>query len=947
MVGQTQSGTTEDVTADVQAYLITRYREALKSGDKSYAKSCLLSTRLFSVNDPNITNEIYLMAKSDGDVNEAAKCFANIFNDVLQDDQSSKDDASSETLLVINQIKDEIRLLLNELKLQFLKLRSSTIISAPNASGLQSRQASIAQSPILSPRLRLSSEDCAASKDPVFTLNNHLHSTRKSFFYQQLFDSLPKEIRKDLLFHSIENSENPFERCRLMMLTLSIFEDTVVILGPRLIRTLADLSHQVSEKNNHQDKLLSAPRPPVMSNLAKSMLVLDAIPLVISLEKSEKLEIQLDELLMKTLCFYSEYCLENVATDYELSELHEGLKKTIAARILGKEMSGAPEDPNAECLMNSSNLLMEKFLNEISCDEQQKEKLRQLRQIVLDRTNRYAVPLSSVMNIINSLELEEDIPDLILFQSSSQNSSSIASSVTNTTPPKGRGRPKKVQPSVIVSVDDGTKRHMRTKALESQFVFFTLVQILFLNSFHYLRQTKSRVLIDFNNPLAMVIESELSSGSKPSSQRISRSKNPSQEAPNPSKKIKIEACSDERVLTYDLNAQYRIPKDSPLNSETSRKLDQEIVDCLRDIHKCIQYLSGGSETMIRLWSNNFVPNISTANWYKRVYIDSMLLAGQYDLAVKRLVAITKDENDEPQIKGDPNDGETSTLTVTTCSSTSAKQLRAAAQLISCYIQIVDRVELYAAIDDVLTKLRISGLLNREAGYSTGNIIEEYMILLDDQTGLDSPSKHLGFLFFDTLSLIRYVVDTMMDILKRYTSRFSTMSDVVVGHCIVLSQLDWPKEAALYERCVAWIRANKPKSTTPQCLSPSTKFTYPEFFQYITDPNIIEDFASLLNEGYTLDISGSSGIGSSSISRSTSAGYGAGATSVGATGSERTPTRGSKTMTTRGVNRNFKDQLRFMLIDQMRLSSTIVPLSLITGFLQTSLIPYLTSLGTSN
>jgi hypothetical protein len=921
---------------DVQSYLISRYREALRSGDKSFAKSCLLSTRLFAVDNPNITNEIYLMAKADGDIEEAAKCFANIFQTLFINGDSTNR-PTNDTLVVANQIKAETRILLNELKSQYLRLKSTPIIGS---SGHGRQIPSASQSPLLSPRLRMSSEDRSISRESVLRLDKHLNSTNKSFFYQHLCDHLSHDTKKSILNHYIDNCDNPFERCHFMMLSISLFSESVVTHGHKLLRTLIDLSQSTNDKvSNDCDKTMGVPRPQSMCQYARNMLVLDAIPLIFSLTQSQDLDFDLDELFQQVLDHYSEFCLERAAEEYGFEELNEGVRKAIAARILAKDINCSAYEKEIEENLNISlNLLFERFLHEFSNDTALNSNLKKLRQLIDDGGNHRSMSLEKVQEIIVALELENDIPENILFSSGKDDSFSTSQAAKTTSSPKGRGRPKKNQPSVIVSPDDGLRRHLQRKAKEALFIFTSVLQHMFINSSIYLRQTRSRIFLNFDNPLANQIEADIL---KSSSQRSSRAKNLANETTgvSPSKRSRTEAqSSNENLKGNNSTVSDDLEEDkeeSPLNFEHSKRMDHEIIDTLKEVHKCIAFLKTASPTFERLFSRFLATNASRKlKWYSRIYVDCMIISKDFDSSIESLNNILVNQG-ELNVKKEHDPAELSTLTVSTGTAPTVEvhHLRALTQMLSCYIQLLNKDSVLETVKNLVSKIKQSGLLTNDENYSTGNVMDEYRTLLTD-----GDDKAIGFLFFDALSIIRYVVIVLMDFLKRYVLHPNPNSDTMIGHAIVLSQFDWPNQVQIYDSCIAWIRANKPKSITPQCLSALTKFTYPDFFNYILDPNILEDFMALLNEGITLDIKSSKqaaattspgGLNSQQINTSTTSSRSSGGS-----------TRSGKAITTRGVNKTFKEELKVALIAQMKSSSSLVPLDLITEFIRVSLVPYL-------
>lgn len=917
----------EDMATDVQSYLISNYREALKKGDKSAAKSCLLAARYFSVNDPNVTNEIYIMAKSDGDVSEASKCFANIFNDLFLTPHNNEDDPKDQTvelMTVMNQMREETRILLGELKSHFLKLKS-----LPAPAGLGSRQnTSLNPSPMLSPRMRMSSEDGFASRESISKLDiTSLHSSSKSLFYQQLFENLPEETKKNILNHSIETCDNPFEQCRLIMLSLSIFSDSITLYGTKLLKTLIDLSNPKGEtKSDHKQQLST-----IMSHHAKSLLVLDAIPLVLNITSLANLDIDVDELFERTLDFYSKHCLEMSSTEYEINELHERVKRTITARILGTEQNSSAEESTFEYnVIFTLNLLSQRFLETLNNDDL-KQKLDALRKLVADRKN-LSDRFEQLQEIIDGLKLQDDLPDDILF---AKVDSSGQPAVT--TPPKSRGRPKKhVQPSVIVSLDDEVRKNLLTKAREARYVFFSIVQHMFVNCTSYLKSTRSRILVNIENPLATQIETELAS--KSSSQRTSRSRAGLQQqaGENPAKKLKTEKQSNDRLGRGCL-----LNAESPLNSDQSKMLDANILASLSEAYKCTEYLNSDHKTFTKLWQKFSTSNdLTQLQWYQQFSIDSLLLSENFSKAEETLENSFKrrnedEDDDDTDVKMDQSTG-TTTLTVMTSKSIGVTDLRKLVQLISCHLQQTNKIETYEKIDELMNKMKHCGMFtSNNEQYHKGNSIEEYLVALKAPSERDS----LGFLFFDTLSMLRYCTDILMTILGKYTSQASAVNDSAIGHSIVLSQLDWPRECLVYDQCIAWIRANKPKSTTPQILSAATKFTYPEFFHYIRNPNIVEDFMALLCRGFTLDIKGNSTSPYQTNLNSSQSSTSSRNTSSNSTG-VATTTRSGKAITTRGVNKSFKEDLKVAMTLQMRSSSVIVSLDMISEFIQNALLPYL-------
>lgn len=474
------------------------------------------------------------------------------------------------------------------------------------------------------------------------------------------------------------------------------------------------------------------------------------------------------------------------------------------------------------------------------------------------------------MEIIRDLDLNNTIDEESTNSQSSQ-------------PPKTRGRPKRKQVTTPPIIDN--KKHSDERAKISRFVFFNLLEYIMTNCLNYLKSTKSRLLINFDNP---IVQNTQSDDKMDSSQRRSR------------------------FGTSEM-------RNSPLSTEQNRDIDQLIIVSLEDALKSIKYINSGENSVFAsMWNQfNTMYRVSESEWFKRFTIDSYISQRlNHDASVQIETILKIDCSDDEQKK------ENADLKLKTQDNTSLipsqSDLRRLAQLVSTHVQQGNRVRTLQAIDNLLCAMKKCGLLSPDENYCNGNIMSEYMI---------SVQHDIGFLFFDALSLIRYCVDVLMEILEHQVMHAPAASDLGIGHIIMLSQFDWPKEIALYMKCIDWIRTTKPKSTTPQYLSTSTKFTYPEFFHYAVNPNLIEDFMALLRQGYTLDIKEHSG-GSNMLALS----------SLQSAGSHST--RSGKAITTRGVNKTFKEDLKVAMVTQMRSSSIIVSLDMLSEFVRLSLIPYL-------
>lgn len=903
---------------ELQSYLVAKYREALKSGDKSFANSCLLSTKLLTTNNPSIVDDGKIMTK-DGDVGDAAGYFNRLFEALFAGEELRSDAAADARKMVANQMKEEMRLILTELKSQWLKLKST-----PDPTNM--RQAP----PVSSPRSRMSSEDRSVlmSRDSVQKLDSHLISHKKSCFYQELFDNLPQETRQGLINYSIENCDNPFERCRLMMLSITLSNDCVKFHGPKLFRTLIELSEPASSSDraaaSNTDRVHQRSNRAVnMCQYAKSMLVIDAIPLVFNLSQSQDLDVDIDELFTLTFKYYSEFCLNVAASEFDLEELHENVRKSLASNDPLK--TSALEDQMEERINLSLNLIFDKFLREFSNDVEALKKLEKMRQNVVSETSSMDT-LAELIDLLHDLGLEVEIPESVLFAPLKEDlATQKQPAPAATPPPKGRGRPKKAQTSVIVSPDDALKRTMIGAARKTTFIFYSYAQIYFMHCSQYLRWTRCMLLVDTRNPLAAAMAAELMKNQRKTRQTAS-------DTASPAKRHKGENSEPDEGVEMGLDL-----VSSPLSThgsrldESYRRLKNEARNFIDksglwfDMMGHLGRNSTALKNFLKLWErfNHETAKVGEAKWARRIEADRLLHQGSYREALDILSGFVSRED---FIKREDSSDER-VLTVPISSSVSSGQtvdvalLRVTAQMIFCHVQLVDVANALNTIADLLTKTKQTGL-----AMSTEDSLHELSFGRPDM----GKAEVFEYPLLTVPSLIHYCIHVLMEILQCFVAHPSASSELVIGHAIVLSQAGWPRYSSVYDRCIDWIRSNKPKSTTPQSMSAATKFTYPDFFYFVQDPNILEDFMALLNDGYTLDIKSAQGT-SSALAR-------------GQAGASRSsgsaPLRSGKAITTRGVNKSFKEDLKVALVAQMKHSCAIVPFELVVEFIQSPLIPFL-------
>lgn len=102
-------------------------------------------------------------------------------------------------------------------------------------------------------------------------------------------------------------------------------------------------------------------------------------------------------------------------------------------------------------------------------------------------------------------------------------------------------------------------------------------------------------------------------------------------------------------------------------------------------------------------------------------------------------------------------------------------------------------------------------------------------------------RQLFFIKFYASNILSYCIEVIISCLKDKFLLSVKPSDQGIGHLIVLTQYNWPKEADLFLKCIATIR--KPTSASPTTLA---KFFYPPFCDYIFNPDMLEEFMALVN-----------------------------------------------------------------------------------------------------
>ncbi|XP_053204364.1 integrator complex subunit 10-like [Panonychus citri] len=177
---------------------------------------------------------------------------------------------------------------------------------------------------------------------------------------------------------------------------------------------------------------------------------------------------------------------------------------------------------------------------------------------------------------------------------------------------------------------------------------------------------------------------------------------------------------------------------------------------------------------------------------------------------------------------------------------------------------------------------------------------------DDKPKMESNhngGRQIVFINYNRNDILTYCIEVIIACLKDRVLLSVKPSDHGLGHLIVLSQYNWPKEVDLFLKCISTIR--KPITGSPTA---PVKFVYLPFCDFIFNPDMLEEFMSLVNsKGITLEIK-----------------------------DQVTPqinkfAKSSKTIT-RGVNKNAKEEIKTILVNQMKRSKLILEPSLFINFI---------------
>ncbi|KAJ9585375.1 hypothetical protein L9F63_002835 [Diploptera punctata] len=160
----------------------------------------------------------------------------------------------------------------------------------------------------------------------------------EAVFLRDMFSHIPLEVQHQLLLMTAEHSEDTMEHCRLLLLLLRRFPQTVAQHGPRLVDTL-----MTAEKHSHYQNSV---------NCYRKLLVCDLLPLLGSNAVDLPIK-QLFRLLHKSIEFYLCYLMSPSKVIQDLPELESKIDdpwknlfkiQEETGRKLGWELSAMNKD---------------------------------------------------------------------------------------------------------------------------------------------------------------------------------------------------------------------------------------------------------------------------------------------------------------------------------------------------------------------------------------------------------------------------------------------------------------------------------------------------------------------------------------------------------------------------------------------------------------------------
>ena len=159
------------------------------------------------------------------------------------------------------------------------------------------------------------------------------------------------------------------------------------------------------------------------------------------------------------------------------------------------------------------------------------------------------------------------------------------------------------------------------------------------------------------------------------------------------------------------------------------------------------------------------------------------------------------------------------------------------------------------------------------------------------------TRPLFFLETDSSEVIAFCIDVMITSLKSIILMSLKPTELGIGDLIVLTQYRWPKYSDIFLQCIAKIVKPLEQHSGRSSQTAQHKFIYPHFYDYVFTPDQLEEFMSLASdERLHLELKPPSAPGSGAP---------------------------AKSMTTRGVNKGAKEEVKIGLMNQMKKSKTSI------------------------
>ena len=151
-------------------------------------------------------------------------------------------------------------------------------------------------------------------------------------------------------------------------------------------------------------------------------------------------------------------------------------------------------------------------------------------------------------------------------------------------------------------------------------------------------------------------------------------------------------------------------------------------------------------------------------------------------------------------------------------------------------------------------------------------------------------------------MLAYAIDVLVKCLRESFDLLPKPADLAIGHLIVLSQFAWPRYLKHFVHALNLIKCNFRR----------TAFSYVNFLDYVFNGDMLEEFMALaVSDELTIELK-----------------------ILGTGGAMK-----SKSMTTRGVNKNAKEEIRNALTNQIRLSKGDPDIDLFIRFIGTELATF--------